>query len=169
MPSVRSLHLSDGGVPKRAVAEAQVTTQGIAGDRQRNLKYHGGPERAVCLYSAERIAALQGEGHPIQPGDIGENVVLEGLDWDAVVPGARLRLGEEVVLEIASYTAPCQTIRRAFADERFSRISQKTNPGWSRVYARVLGEGTVRAGDAVALLSTTSSGLPGFFPPTIPT
>jgi MOSC domain-containing protein YiiM len=29
-------------------------------------------------------------------------------------------------------------------------VSQQANPGWSRLYARVLKEGTVRVGDSVA-------------------
>jgi len=152
MPRVASLHVSNGGVPKRPVGEAEVTHAGMSGDRQRNLKYHGGPDRALCLYAAERITALQQEGHPIAPGAVGENVVVEGVDWDRVVPGTRLRIGERVEVEITSYTVPCKTIRKAFVHERFTRISQKVHPGWSRVYARVVRVGVVRPGDRVDLV-----------------
>jgi MOSC domain-containing protein YiiM len=89
------------------------------------------------------------EGHPIDVGTAGENVTVEGIDWDVVVPGARIRLGEQVLLEVASFTSPCKTIRESFIDGRFARISEKLHPGWSRVYARVLSEGEIRRGDAV--------------------
>ncbi|MEO8908797.1 MAG: MOSC domain-containing protein [Gemmatimonadaceae bacterium] len=115
--------------------------------------HHGGPERAVCVYSLERIHALQAEGHPIGVGTAGENVTVEGLAWDLIVPGTRLRLGNEVLLEVASFTSPCKTIRESFIDGRFVRISQKLHPGWSRVYARVLSEGKIRSGDPVELLA----------------
>ncbi|MDP9204417.1 MAG: MOSC domain-containing protein [Gemmatimonadota bacterium] len=108
--------------------------------------------RAVCVYSIERIRGLQAEGHPIDIGTAGENVTVEGLDWNLVVPGARLRLGNEVLLEVASFTNPCKTIRESFTDGRFVRIAQKFHPGWSRVYARVLCEGGIRFGDPVEVV-----------------
>ena len=57
--SVHSINLSAGGVPKLPEKEALITVDGILGDRQRNRRYHGGPLRAVCLYSLERIALLR--------------------------------------------------------------------------------------------------------------
>jgi MOSC domain-containing protein YiiM len=146
------ISVSNGGVPKTAVPQARVTEEGVEGDRQRNLEYHGGRDRAVCLFSMERIRDLQGEGHGIVPGAAGENVTVEGIDWDAVLPNSRILLGEQVALEVTRYTSPCVNIKGAFADANFSRISQKRRAGWSRVYARVLVPGTVRAGDPVRLL-----------------
>lgn len=120
-------------------------------DAHNDTKSHGGPERAVCVYAIERIRALQAEGHPIDVGTAGENVTVEGIDWDLVVPGSRIRLGNEVILEVASFTTPCKTIRDSFTEGRFIRISQKLHPGWSRVYTRVLSEGEIRSGDTVEL------------------
>jgi MOSC domain-containing protein YiiM len=149
---VVSLNRSHGGVPKLATDSATVTVLGLEGDRQRHLEFHGGPDRALCLYSAERIAALAVEGHPIAAGTTGENVTIAGLDWGRVVPGVRLRLGDRVLVEVTAWAAPCRTIRESFIGGRSGRISQKAHPGWSRVYARVLAEGPLRAGDGVALV-----------------
>jgi len=146
------LSVSSGGVPKRAVDRARVTALGVDGDAHRHLEHHGGPERAVCLFSLEAIRELQAEGHPLVPGALGENVTIEGLDWSAVQPSARLSLGDEVVLEITRYTTPCFNIRPAFRDGDYSRVSQKRHPGRSRVYARVVTTGTLRRGDPVRLL-----------------
>jgi MOSC domain-containing protein YiiM len=153
MPShsyIAGIFTSDGGVPKHAIAEALISADGIAGDRQRNLKYHGGRERALCLYSAEAIDVLRAEGHPIVPGAMGENVSIAGLAWEEVVPGARIELGA-VLAEITDYTKPCRTIAGCFVDGRIGRVSQRTHPGWSRVYARVLASGVIRVGDPVRL------------------
>jgi MOSC domain-containing protein YiiM len=148
-PHLHQISVSDGGVPKRPVFEACVTVQGLAGDRQRNVKVHGGPDRAVCLYSLDVIERLQDEGHSIEPGFSGENLTLAGLDWELVQPGVRLTVGPEVELEVTSYTVPCSHNARWFYDGDYQRISQKKHPGWSRVYAKVLKEGVVRPGDQV--------------------
>ena len=150
-----SINLSPGGVPKRRVGDAQVSRLGLLNDAQTDTKHHGGPERAVCVYSLERIRALQVEGHPIDVGTVGENVTVEGIDWDLVVPGTRISLGKEVLLEVTAFTDPCKTIRESFIDGRFVRISQKVHPGWSRVYTRVLTEGEICFGDSVEVSSPT--------------
>ncbi len=64
---VFQINISDGGVPKLPVQSVEVTADGLAGDRQRNLKYHGGPDRAVCLYSLDRLLALQDGWTPRLP------------------------------------------------------------------------------------------------------
>jgi MOSC domain-containing protein YiiM len=150
-----SINASGGGVPKRRITDARVSRLGLLGDTQNDKEHHGGTERAVCVYSMERIRALQREGHPIDVGTVGENLTLEGIDWDLIVPGVRIKLGEEVVLEVASFTSPCKTIKASFIDDRFVRISQKLHPGWSRVYARVVTEGEIRSGDPVKVIPTT--------------
>jgi MOSC domain-containing protein YiiM len=146
-----SINVSNGGVPKGRVADAKVSRLGLLNDAHNDTRSHGGPERAVCVYALERIRGLQSEGHPIDVGTAGENVTVEGIDWRLVVPGARLRLGDQVVLEVTAFTTPCKTIRDSFIDGKFVRISEKLHPGWSRVYTRVLSEGAIRSGDAVEL------------------
>ena len=147
---ITGLQRSNGGVPKLPVESAAVGEQGMEGDRQRNRRFHGGPDRALCLYSQERIDALGAEGHPIVRGAVGENVTIAGLPWERVKPGARLTLGD-VEVEVTSYTSPCANIEGAFLDGRFARIAQKLHPGWSRVYVRILRGGSMRVGDAVRL------------------
>jgi MOSC domain-containing protein YiiM len=147
------ISVSPGGVPKRPVASAHVTAMGVQGDVQRDRIHHGGPDRALCLFSHERIRALQAEGHPIQPGSIGENLTIEGIDWSQVTPGVCLRLGDDVVAEVTRYSAPCFNIKASFRDRDESRVSQKRHPGDSRVYARVLREGSITTGDPVRLLT----------------
>ena len=149
---IAQISVSPGGVPKRPVPAARVTVQGLEGDVQR-WKHHGGPDRALCLFSQERIRALQTEGHPITPGSLGENLTLEGVDWSAVTPGVHLRLGATVIAQVSGYTAPCSKITASFRDRDCSRVSQERHPGDSRVYARVLREGSLTSGDPVGLLT----------------
>jgi MOSC domain-containing protein YiiM len=142
-----------GGVPKLRIEKTRLLTNGVEGDKQREKRFHGGPMRAACLFSYERIRELQDEGHPIDCGSTGENLTLEGLDWDTIVPGVRMKIGEALI-EITDYTVPCFKIKSFFIDEAFKRMSQKLHPGWSRVYARVLEEGEVREGDPVQVLAS---------------
>jgi MOSC domain-containing protein YiiM len=150
-PHVHQISISDGGVPKRPVLEARVTGNGVEGDRQRNLKVHGGPDRAVCLFSLELLERLQDEGHPIGAGSSGENLTIAGLEWDLIQPGVVLSVGPEVRLQVMSYTVPCSHNAPWFRDGDYQRISQKRHPGWSRVYAKVLRDGVVKPGDEVVL------------------
>lgn len=150
-----SIQISDGGVPKRPVgSEIEVTSNGLAGDRQRDLRIHGGPDRAVCLLSKEQIAELQREGHPIDAGTTGENLTVSGLDWTLVKPGCLLRVGA-VTLEITMPAHPCRNIAGSFADEDFTRLSAKIHPGRGRMYARVLTPGRIRPGDPVTCLGAS--------------
>jgi len=151
-PHVYQINLSDGGVPKRPVLEAVITTTGVEGDRQRNLKVHGGPNRALCLFSQDLIERLQDEGHSIEAGSSGENLTLAGLEWEKLKLGDRLQIGPDVQIELMNYTIPCDQNAQWFRDRDYKRVSQKMNPGWSRFYAKVLRAGVVRPGDAVEIL-----------------
>jgi MOSC domain-containing protein YiiM len=142
---------SDGGVPKQAVTEATVGERGMAGDRQAHPKIHGGPERALCLFSLEVIEKLQGEGHPIEPGSTGENVTISGLPWAALAPRMQLALGDEVLVELTRTASPCSQIAGSFADRKFKRLEA---PGEMRWYCRVLRGGTLRTGMAVQIVDS---------------
>jgi MOSC domain-containing protein YiiM len=148
---LESINVSRGGVPKCPVVEAAITTEGVEGDRQRDRRFHGGPDRAVTLFSSERIAALRAEGHSIVAGSTGENLTLSGIDWSRATPGARVEIGD-ARLEITRYATPCANIAGSFKDGEIARVAQKVNPGWSRVCARVVVPGRVRVGDSVKLL-----------------
>ena len=140
-----------GGVPKLPLSECRLRAAGIEGDKP------GSPRRAVVIYSLERIEGLREEGHPVAaPGSLGENIIVEGLDWASLVVGLRLRLGE-VLLELTGPTAPCHVIEDQFSDRDSSRVEEARFPGWSRWCAAVLEEGIVSPGDAVSFESTGQS------------
>lgn len=144
------LAISDGGAPKQAIREGVVGELGIAGDRQKHTKIHGGPVRALCLYSLELIQTLQAEGHPIYPGSVGENVTISGLDWSALGPGTRVALGDEVEIELTTIADPCKNIGASFIDGRFKRIDVHPEARW---YCKVVRRGTLRISQPVRILS----------------
>lgn len=150
-PRLIRINLSNGGVPKTPVQRALVTTEGLAGDVQADRKHHGGPERAVSLFSLEIIERLAAEGHPIAPGTTGENLTIRGLDWPALIPGTRLRFSGGVELEVTSYANPCSTIRNSFKDLDSKRIKQDLYPGESRLYTRVIATGPISEGESLSV------------------
>lgn len=145
------VNVSSGGVPKRPVDAARIGRLGVEGDRQRAVTVHGGPHRAISILGMEAIRRVAAEGHPIAPGSTGENLTTEGFDVSQLPVGTRLAIGDEVLLELSGPANPCRTIRHSFADLRFGRLGVATHPADSRMYARVLREGTVRPGDAIRL------------------
>jgi MOSC domain-containing protein YiiM len=149
---VLQVNVSSGGVPKLPVGETWVSTLGLAGDEHADRTTHGGPHRAVCLFAVEAIERLQAEGHPVGPGGVGENLTTTGIEWSLLPVGTRARVGDKLLLELADTAGPCTTQKPNFSDGRYSRISIDLHPSDARMYARVLEEGTVRAGDPIELL-----------------
>ncbi len=155
--AIFQINVSNGGVPKLPVEEAHVALLGITRDRHGDLRHHGSPDQALCIFAIERLAVLAAEGHHVAPGLTGENITLIDVDWDLIVPGRQLLLGEEVLCEVTGYASPCAKIARYFKSGDFSRVSQDDNPGFSRVYARILTAGTIRTGDPVILADSESA------------
>ncbi|HTL34411.1 MAG TPA: MOSC domain-containing protein [Kofleriaceae bacterium] len=143
------LAASKGGVPKLAIRRARATTLGLDVDKQKHLKIHGGPERALCLFSLDVLQLLQAEGHPIFPGSVGENVLIGGLDWAQLRPGVRIAFGDDVVVELTRTATPCKTIAESFTDGDYKRLERPDQMRW---YSRVITEGDLRVAMPVRLL-----------------
>ena len=97
-------------MPKLPVMQAQVAVRGLIGDRQKNLKVHGGLNRAICLYSEELYEGLRDSGINVSNGQIGENFTTRGLDLGCLKIGDRLRVGG-CVIEITKVRTPCAQLK----------------------------------------------------------
>jgi MOSC domain-containing protein YiiM len=138
--------IGPGGIPKFAVLEARATANGLVGDKQR-FRMHGGQNRALCLFSTADYASLRRDGVPCgAPGTFGENVLVEGLDFAQLLPGDRLALGDEVLIELFDVREPCGTLKSV--DARFPNLML----GRSGFVCRVLREGLLRPGQAARRL-----------------
>ena len=148
MPAILvHLNVSPGGMPKKPVASARVTRDGVAGDWQKNRKYHGGPDRAICLYSEEFYAWLREQGIDVSNGDVGENLTTRGLDLQALGKGSRLRVGDECIIQITDVRVPCNQLRKWGADLPNLIVGRS---GW---VAKVVREGEVKPGDAIEVMA----------------
>ena len=150
---VDQVNVSPGGVPKRPVPAAAVSFAGVSGDKQSDRKHHGRRFQAVCLWSAEVIAGLAADGHPIFPGAAGENLTVSGLDWTQVRPGVRLAVGEELEVEVSWPATPCRHQAQWFSDGDFGRIHEDRAIDLARWYAWVRVPGPAAVGATVRLPS----------------
>jgi MOSC domain-containing protein YiiM len=142
------LNVSPGGMPKLPIPSALVTKTGVAGDRQRNLKYHGGPDRAVCLFSTELYDWLRDDEQIDLPwGSIGENFTTRGIDLRQLNRGDRLRVGNAgCIIELTKVREPCRNLNRW--DPRLLELIEGRS-GW---VAKVISEGAVAPGDEIEIL-----------------
>jgi len=144
---VVQINTSAGGMPKLPVAEAFVSRDGVEGDWQRNRKYHGGPNRAVCVFSQELYDWLRAEhGIDLANGSVGENFTTRGADICVWKKGDRVCVGA-CEIEITDVRTPCRNLNQW--DERLKTLIQGRS-GW---VAKVVKEGTVRSGDAIEVRS----------------
>ena len=152
--STKSKVPGETGLPKHPVDNAEVTEMGVGNDynNYRMEEKDGTKDRAVLLYTRDMVDQLNQEGWPVRNGDLGENLMIEGISYDRLEIGSRLKIGD-IEVEVAEICNPCSNLRALdyVGKEKITEFIQtmKGRRGW---YARVLKEGTVTSGDEVELL-----------------
>ena len=124
-----------------------VRATNLEGDRQADLRVHGGPDKAVYLYPAEHYPHWREVLAPAElgPGWFGENLTTRGLLEDETWIGDVFRVGG-ALLEVSQPRVPCAKLAMKSGDPAFGRPFLQS--GFSGFYLRVLEEGEVGAGDA---------------------
>jgi MOSC domain-containing protein YiiM len=127
-----------------AFAQANLVVDcGIEGDR----KGKGG-DRQINVMSAAALARLNSEGFQTAPGQMGEQIVIDGIEVDSLVKGARLQLGPSAVIETVIPRTGC---------DRFEHIQGKFKGlarGRMGQIVRVIVGGPIAVGDPVVLLTS---------------
>jgi MOSC domain-containing protein YiiM len=139
------------GIDKRPVAgPVAVRTLGLAGDEYADKENHGGQDQAVYAYAREDLDWWTEQlGRELHNGAFGENLTTTGIDVSAALIGETWRVGTAVV-QITSPRIPCVTFQSWLDEPHWvKRFAAARRPG---AYLRVLTEGTVSAGDEVAVL-----------------
>jgi MOSC domain-containing protein YiiM len=158
--SLLQINVSRGGIPKRAIAEGDVTPLGVAGDSHAHPHIHGGPLQAILLITSEGIEELTAEGFPLFYGALGENLTTRGLDRRVLRAGQSWRIGQ-VIVELTKPRGPCDAlsvygagIQKAVYDAQV-KAGDPSSPRWglSGFNASVLQPGPIRIGDPITLLS----------------
>jgi MOSC domain-containing protein YiiM len=120
----------------------------LDGDRQADLRVHGGPWKAVYLYPSEHYSYWAGElpDAELPHGAFGENLTSAGLLEDAVRIGDRFRIGS-VVLQATQPRMPCYKLNVRF--DRADMVRRFWASGRSGIYFSVVEEGEIGAGDEI--------------------
>ena len=144
-------HMVQTGIWKFPV-EGRVPVRGVNvdGDRQADLRVHGGEFQALYAYAREDYEWWSEElGRELGPGEFGENLTVEGLELTEALVGERWRVGS-AVLEVSLPRIPCFKLAHKMGDPRFiKRFAQARRPG---SYLRIIEEGELGAGDTIEVV-----------------
>ncbi len=129
------------GTLKREVEECIVTPQGLEGDG-----HAGDWSRQITCLRYESLAASNAKhGLQMGPGDMAENILIEGLDFTPVKAGTKIRLGEEAVIEVSQIGKPDHPsiVTKTFGTSLLPKEG---------LFCRVVTPGKIVKGDAVSIV-----------------
>lgn len=125
------------------LSEAKVTVEyGIEGDMKGE-----NPKRQLNIMCYETLESLRAEGFNTAPGQMGEQLILRGIDLVDHAPGTVVRIGSSVLVEVLELRSGC---------DRFEKYQGKSPRLAARrlgVMARVMQGGQIRVGDAVEVVA----------------
>ena len=110
-----------------------IADRGIETDR----KSQGG-DRQLNIMSAATLAQLGDEGFHTGPGEMGEQIVLEGIDVNSLPAGTKIKLGPSAIIAVEEPRSGC---------DRFEHIQGKLKKlvrGRLGVMARVTASGRAK-------------------------
>jgi len=110
--------------------------------------------RQTHLIHAELFEELAAAGFKVGPGDVGENITTRGIDLLALPTGARLRLGENAVVELTGLRNPCYQLDN-FQSGLMQAVLGRDAAGEPvrkcGVMAIVVADGVVQPGDSIVV------------------
>ena len=148
----------DSGIHKHATREPlYLDAINLAGDQQVHLEFHGGVDRAVCIYAYEHYAHWEQEfGQSLSPGAFGENLTVRGMTEDTVCIGDIYRWGEAIV-QVTQTRIPCAAVDMKNEADGLNAGFRRT--GWTGYFFRVLREGYVGHDMPLTLLERDPHGI----------
>jgi len=146
------------GICKRPVDGPRLLTrQGFEGDGVGDLKYHGGSDKAVCVYSIDHYPWWERVlGITLPQAAFGENLSVEGMREEDVCIGDIYRIGTTAV-QVSQPRQPCKTLAARYGREDF--VKQVVDSGRTGFYFKVINEGRVQAGDEITLVQRDPRGV----------
>jgi MOSC domain-containing protein YiiM len=140
---IHSISVSDRkGIRKDNVPEAVIREDhGIINDA-----HAGDWHRQISLLALESIRKMAAGGLDVGPGDFAENLTTEGIDLLALPIGQRLRIGDEILVEITQKGKECHD-RCAIYYQAGDCVMPREG-----IFARVLAGGIIRIGDPITVI-----------------
>lgn len=127
------------GQRKHNISKAELRVDhGMVGDA-----HAGNWHRQISLLGIKSIELMQAKGAPVKPGDFAENITVEGIILYELPVGTRLRLGEEVIIEVTQIGKECHS-----GCEIQQQVGSCIMPTQG-IFAKVIKSGCIEVGDAV--------------------
>ena len=111
---------------------------GIVGDAHAGTK-----NRQVSLLAQESIEKMKAKGLKVKAGDFAENITTEGLDLLSLKIGDRLKINEEIILELSQIGKVCHT-RCSIYYQAGDCVMPKEG-----IFAKVIKGGEIKVGDDI--------------------
>lgn len=125
---------------RESLTEANlIANHGLEGDAKAGRQ----PSRQLNILSLEWLNGLKDVGYKTEPGDFGEQIIIEDLDLDTLQSGDQLHIGPEAVVEITKPRHGC--IRLEAAQGR----SNDEYGGLVGKMSKVVATGVIHVGDQV--------------------
>jgi MOSC domain-containing protein YiiM len=106
-----------------------------------------GIKRQVSLLAVDSIEKMKSMGLNVGPGDFAENLTVTGIELYTLLPGTRLAVGNEVILEISQIGKACHT-----GCAIFKEVGKCIMPK-EGVFAKVVKGGEIRTGDEAEIVT----------------
>ena len=138
------------GICKETVEEAFLSKEGFHGDGVADLRFHGGPDRAVCVFPYEHYTQWKEEfGEILPPSAFGENLTVSNMLEAEVYIGDIYRIGDAVI-QVTQSRIPCSTITKRTNLPLL--LKRMVETGYTGYLCRVLEEGIVKQDSEITLL-----------------
>lgn len=136
------------GINKKPVQDKTfLDVLGFRGDGVADPRFHGGRDKAVCVYCTDHFAYWEKElNREIQPGAFGENLSVTGWTEKNVHIGDVFQIGNAQV-QCTQPRQPCHKLNKVFDFQAMACRVQTT--GFSGWYFRVTQPGWVTAGEEI--------------------
>lgn len=142
--------VQSGIVKQETSGPLYLTKLNFEGDGQADLKYHGGPDKAVCVYSWEHYPYwVEKMNRQLGHAAFGENLTVAGMLEPDVCIGDIYQLGEAVV-QVTQPRQPCHKLAKLYHLKELPVWVQDS--GYTGFYFRVLEEGLVTKEEPIRLL-----------------
>ena len=138
----------------------RLRTLNLDGDRQSDLRVHGGEHKAVYCYPVQHYEYWKEElpGRELPMGVFGENFTIEsGPDEDSAYIGDRFSVGTAEVV-VTQPRLPCYKLGIRFGTDEM--VKWFLASGRTGFYLAVTREGEVGAGDELTLISREAKSIP---------
>ena|SRR5438132_2006904 len=146
---VSIVHTPAGADPRPPDHYARVPLEAAALEAGRGIvtdRKGSNAERQLNVMALETLEQLRANGYRTAPGEMGEQLILSGVDVDRLVARTRVQLGDQAVIEVIKRRTGCDRLRR------IQGCTPADVAGQLGVMARVLIGGAIHVGDAASVV-----------------